>query len=76
MGVCALTHKDFIEVTSHEAGQQTDTENRLVAKMWGEGRDGLGGWDSQMQIIIRRKDKQQGPTVQLIKPSVQSRSHV
>ena len=33
---------------------------------WGEGlkRDGLGVWDQQMQTIIYRMDKQQGPTVQ------------
>ena len=64
--------KISLKLQSHEGGRKTDTENRLVAaKLWGEGRDGLGGWDSQMQIIICRKDKQQGPTVQLIKPSVQ-----
>ena len=27
-------------------------------------RDGLGVWDQQMQTIIYRMDKQQGPTVQ------------
>ena len=27
------------------------------------GRDGLGVWDEQMQTIIYRMDKQQGPTV-------------
>ena len=27
------------------------------------GRDGLGGWDSQMQTVTERMDKQ-GPTVQ------------
>ena len=27
------------------------------------GRDGLGVWDQQMQTIIYRMDKQQGPTV-------------
>ena len=30
----------------------------------GRGRDGLGAWDQQMQTIIQRMDKQQGPTVQ------------
>ena len=29
----------------------------------GWGRDGLGDWDYQMQTIMYRKDKQQGPTV-------------
>ena len=28
----------------------------------GLGRDGLGVWGQQMQIIIHRMDKQQGPT--------------
>ena len=27
-------------------------------------RDGVGVWDQQMQTIIYRMDKQQGPTVQ------------
>ena len=27
------------------------------------GREGVGGWDQQMQSIIYRIDKQQGPTV-------------
>ena len=30
----------------------------------GWGRDGVGGWVKQMQTIIYRMDKQQGPTVQ------------
>ena len=30
----------------------------------GWARDGLGVWDQQMQTIIYRMDKQQGPTVQ------------
>ena len=30
----------------------------------GWGRDGLGVWGQQMQTIIYRMDKQQGPTVQ------------
>ena len=29
-----------------------------------QGRDGLGVWDQQMQTIIYKMDKQQGPTVQ------------
>ena len=28
------------------------------------GREGVGGWDQQMQSIIYRIDKQQGPAVQ------------
>ena len=30
----------------------------------GQGRDGVGGWDQQMQTIIYKMDKQQGPSVQ------------
>ena len=30
---------------------------------WKWGRDGQGVWDQQMQTIIYRIDKQQGPTV-------------
>ena len=29
----------------------------------GWGRAGVGGWDQQMQTIVYRMDKQQGPTV-------------
>ena len=35
-------------------------------KRWG--RDGLGVWDEQMQIIIYTMDKHQGSTVQYRKP--------
>ena len=42
--------------------KQTDIENRLVvAAVWG--RDGLGVWDQQMQTILYKMDKHQGPTV-------------
>ena len=42
----------------------TDKDNRLtVAKGVGRGRDKLGVWGWQMQTIIYRMDKQQGPTV-------------
>ena len=30
----------------------------------GRGREGVGGWGQQMQLIIRRMDTQQGPTVE------------
>ena len=30
----------------------------------GQGNDRLGVWDQQMQTIVYRMDKQQGPTVQ------------
>ena len=42
-----------------------DIKNSLVVAMGegGEGRDGAGVWGQQMQTIIYRMDKQQGPTV-------------
>ena len=46
---------------------ETDShiENKLVvAKVGGWGRDGLEVWDYQMQTIIYRMNKKQGPTVQ------------
>ena len=43
----------------------TDIENKLVVAKWEEGwgKGGVGVWDEQMQIIIYRMDKQQGPTI-------------
>lgn len=57
-------------------GQKTDTDRLVAAKLWGE-EGWIGRLGLLITIIIVRKDKQQGPTVQLIKPSVpvQSRSH-
>ena len=40
----------------------TDVENRLGVVSMGEGKDGLGVWDHQMQTVAARMDKQQGPT--------------
>ena len=45
--------------------RDSQTENRLVIAK-GEGwcgRDGVGGWGEQMQTIIYKMNKQQGPTV-------------
>ena len=43
----------------------TDIENRLwLPRGRGWERDGLGVWDQQMQTIMYRMDKQQGPTVE------------
>ena len=44
----------------------TDIENRPVVAKGEEGweGDGMGVWDQQMQAIIYRMEKQQGPTVQ------------
>ena len=36
----------------------------MIAKRWAWERDGLGVWGWQMQIIVYRMDKQQGPTVE------------
>ena len=46
--------------------QTPDIENNLVVakEEWRWGRVGFGIWDQQMQTIIYRMDKQQGPTVQ------------
>ena len=41
-------HRDQIYITKGEEGL---------------GREGLGVWDQQMQVIIHRIDKKQGPTV-------------
>ena len=43
-----------------------DIESRLVFAKQGRrwGRDGVGRKDWQMQTIIQRMDKQQGPTVE------------
>ena len=38
------------------------TNRRVVVKGVG-GRDGLGAWDKQVQTIVYRMDKRQGPTV-------------
>ena len=34
----------------------------------GWGRDGVGVWDQEMETIIYRMDKQQGPTIQHREP--------
>ena len=45
---------------THRHGEQT-----CGCQAGGEqGRDGVGGWALQIQTIIYRMDKQQGPTVQ------------
>ena len=43
-----------------EADSQTQTHGCQGGGM----REGVGGWDQQMQSIIYRIDKQQGPAVQ------------
>ena len=64
-----ITYKKSIKYDTNELIYETETdadieEGRVVAKgegSWGKG--GLGVWDQQMQAIIYRMDKQQGPTV-------------
>ena len=46
----------------YQAKTDTDIENRLVVASGREG-GGWGVWEKQMQTIIYRVDKQQGPTV-------------
>ena len=49
----------------YETETDSQTENRLVIAT-GEGargRKGLGIWGWQMQTIMYRMDKQQGPTI-------------
>ena len=54
-----------MNISTKQKPSLTDVENRLVI-VKGEGveREGLRGWDQQMQTIICRMDKQGGPTVQ------------
>ena len=58
------------DTNENELIQEGETDsgigNRLVfvKREGGWGRDGLGVWDQQMQTIINKMDKQQGPAVQ------------
>ena len=64
-----ITYTWTLKYDTNELIYETETdadieEGRVVAKgegSWGKG--GLGVWDQQMQAIIYRMDKQQGPTV-------------
>ena len=47
-----------------ETDSQTQRTDLGLPGVGGWRRDGLGVWDQQMQTIICRMDKQQGPTVQ------------
>ena len=54
---------------THELICETETDSQSQrADLWlpvrkSSEREGLGVWDEQMQTIIYRMDKQQGPTV-------------
>ena len=50
--------------TSKKQKQTHRHKEQTYGCQGGEGREGLGVWDQQMQTIIYRMDKQQGPTVQ------------
>ena len=56
------TNELIYETETDSQTQRTD----LWLPRWKEewGRDGLGVWDQQIQTIIYRMDKQQGPTAQ------------
>ena len=49
----------------YEMERDSDVENRLLVASEEERweKEGCGGWDQQMQTIVYRMDKQQGPTV-------------
>ena len=49
---------------STETDSQTQRTDLWLPKGKGRGRDGLAVWDQQMQTLIYRMDKQEGPTVQ------------
>ena len=46
-----------------ETDSQTQRADLVAEGEEGWERDGLGVWNQQMQTIIYRMDKQQGPTV-------------
>ena len=54
-----ITHMRNLKYDT-EPGSQT--KSRLGVPL-GVGREGLGVWDQQMQTIVCRVDRQQGPTV-------------
>ena len=61
------TNEPIYETETDSQTQKTDSQTQRT-DLWlprgrGSGRDGLGVWDQQMQTIIYRMDKQQGPTV-------------
>ena len=46
---------------------KTESQRKQICGCWGMGgvrKNGLGIWDQQMQTVIYRRDKQQGPTIQ------------
>ena len=52
---------DLIHET--ETDSQTQRTDLWLPRRRGWQRDGLGLWDWQMQTIIYRMDKEQGPTI-------------
>ena len=59
-GIQNMTPMNYLQ----NRNRLTDTENRLVvARAVGMAGNGLGVWDEQVETIMYRMDKQQGPTV-------------
>ena len=55
----------YITINFEGREKCTDIENRLVlAEGAGQGKEGMGVWDQQRQIVIQSMNKQQDPTVQ------------
>ena len=60
---------NLIKNDTHELICETETDSQSQrADLWlpvrtSSEREGRGDWDEQMQTIIYRMDKQQGPTV-------------
>ena len=61
-----ITYKWNLKYGTNEPIYKTETDSETQrSDLWLlRGRGGLGVWDQQMQTIIYKMDKQQGPTVQ------------
>ena len=60
--ICGLENKTQVDLSVKQT--QTKRVDLWLPKERGEsGREGLGVWDWQMQTMIQRMDKQQGPSV-------------
>ena len=65
-----MTYRWNLKFDTNEHIYETETDSQTQrTDLWlPRGREGgegwMGGWDQQMQTIMYRMDKQQGPTVQ------------
>ena len=62
-----ITYMQSLKYGRNELIYETQKTQTQRTSWWlprGWRRDGLGGWDQQMQTIIYRINKQEGPTVQ------------